>query len=87
MNVFLYRLRSPSAYLMISWKTLRKSLQELLDHPLNRRNEQRFIHSRLQLLDRHFSLDHDRRLWQAYLDIGSNENFWPVNDTQDRSFS
>jgi hypothetical protein len=37
-----------------------------------------FIHLRLQLLDRQYRLDADRHLWQSYLNLGSEEKFWPV---------
>ena len=59
------------------------TLRKHLNHPLKKRNEQKFVSSRLHLFDEEFALDLDRYLWQSYLDIGSQQQqpqVWPVSE-------
>ncbi|CAM4814943.1 unnamed protein product [Rotaria magnacalcarata] len=53
-------------------------LRREFNRSLNRKDEQIFIHLRLQLFDRQFRLELDQRLWQSYLDLGlQQESIWP----------
>ena len=65
-------------YLKVLPKMLMQSLRQHLNRPLKKKFVQEFIHLRLQLLDRYFCLDLNRHLWQSYLDIGSQQQLWPV---------
>ncbi|CAF1389852.1 unnamed protein product [Adineta steineri] len=69
-----------SGYLRASCQTLMNALRKHLNHPLKKRNEQKFVCSRLHLFDEEFALDLDRYLWQSYLDIGLQQpqlQVWP----------
>ena len=46
---------------------------------LNKKDEQMFIHLRLQLFNRQYRLDVDQHLWQSCLNVDCQENFWPVS--------
>ncbi|CAF4248633.1 unnamed protein product [Adineta steineri] len=73
-------LQPQSGYLRASWQALMNTLRKHLNHPLKKRNEQKFIYSRLHLFDEEFALDLDRYLWQSYLDIGLQQQqlqVWP----------
>ncbi|CAF1496434.1 unnamed protein product [Adineta steineri] len=75
-------LQPQSGYLRASWQTLMNALRKHLNHPLKKRNEQKFVCSRLHLFDEEFALDLNRYLWQSYLDIGLQQQqlqVWPNN--------
>jgi hypothetical protein len=42
-------------------------------------DEQRFIYTRLDLLDRNYCLVVDLQLWQSYFNIGLEQHRWPVS--------
>ncbi|CAF1422335.1 unnamed protein product [Adineta steineri] len=70
----------PSGYLRASSQALMNTLRKHLNHPLKKRNEQKFVYSRLHLFDEEFALDLNRYLWQSYLEIGSQQQqpqIWP----------
>ncbi|CAF4037101.1 unnamed protein product [Rotaria sp. Silwood1] len=54
-----------------------QALRQELNCSLNKKDEQIFIHLRLQLFDRQFRLELDQHLWQSYLDLFHQENLWP----------
>ncbi|CAF5223456.1 unnamed protein product [Rotaria magnacalcarata] len=54
-------------------------LNKTLNYSLKKKDEKKIIFQRLQLLDQHYCLEMDRQLWQSYLDIGIQQNLWPVN--------
>ena len=66
-------------YLKSSSMKLFQALRLHMKRSLRKKNEQDFIHSRLQLLDRHYRLDLNQNLWQSYLTIGSEQHLWPVS--------
>lgn len=57
------------------------TLRKHLDHHLNKRDEQKFVYSRLCLFDEEYSLDRNRYIWESYLDIESQRQtqVWPVS--------
>ncbi|CAF4745423.1 unnamed protein product, partial [Rotaria sp. Silwood2] len=65
------------AYLVHSPHLIFRTLRQQLNCPLNKKDEQIFIHVRLQLFDRQYRLELDQRLWQSYLDLGLQEKSWP----------
>ncbi|CAF4079494.1 unnamed protein product [Adineta steineri] len=70
----------PSGYLRASSQALMNTLRKHLNHPLKKRNEQKFVYSRLHLFDEEFALDLNRYLWQSYLEIGLQQQqpqIWP----------
>ncbi|CAF1293737.1 unnamed protein product [Adineta ricciae] len=64
-------------YLKRPSSTLFQMLNKRLNYTLNKKIEQRFIYTRLELLDQHCYLDTNLQLWQSYLDIGLPQNQWP----------
>ena len=66
-------------YLKSSSTSLFQALRLHVKRSLRKKNEREFIHSRLQLLDRHYRLDLHRNLWQSYFTIGSEQHLWPVS--------
>ncbi|CAF5177972.1 unnamed protein product, partial [Rotaria magnacalcarata] len=66
-------------YLTRSSSILCQILNKALNYSLKKEDEKEFIFQRLQLLDQQYCLEMDRQLWQSYLDIGIQQNFWPVN--------
>jgi len=54
-------------------------LSKLLNYPLKKKHEQRFIYVRLNLLDQHYCLAVNQQLWLSYLDIGLQQHIWPVS--------
>ncbi|CAF4656374.1 unnamed protein product, partial [Rotaria magnacalcarata] len=58
------------AYLTRSTHLIFQMLRREFNRSLNRKDEQMFIHLRLQLFDLQFRLELDQRLWQSYLDLG-----------------
>ncbi|CAF2831392.1 unnamed protein product [Rotaria sp. Silwood2] len=78
-NIIKSKNHRQSAYLKVSWNMLMNTLKIKLKHPLKKRNEQKFVYTRLHLFNEEFTLDLDRYLWQSYLDIGSQQQpqIWP----------
>lgn len=68
------------AYLTQSPHLIFQALSQPLNCELNKKDEQMFVHLRLQLFDRQYRLDVDQHLWQSCLDLGCQEKFWPVNN-------
>ena len=66
-------------YLRQSPHLVFQALSQQLNYQLNKKDEQLFIHLRLQLFDRQYRLDVDQHLWQSCLDLGCQENLWPVS--------
>lgn len=66
-------------YLKIHPNLLFRTLRLQLKHRLKKKNERRFLHHRLQLLDQHCRLDLHKNLWQSYIALGSKEQVWPVS--------
>ncbi|CAF2256135.1 unnamed protein product [Rotaria magnacalcarata] len=64
-------------YLTRSSSILCQILNKALNYSLKKEDEKEFIFQRLQLLDQQYCLEMDRQLWQSYLDIGIQQNFWP----------
>ena len=58
---------------------LLQALRLQLDHALKKKIEQAFVYKRLQLLDKQFSLELHRSLWQSYMNMGSQQHIWPVS--------
>ena len=56
-----------------------QTLRLQLDHLLKKKFEQIFVYQRLQLLDKQYSLELHRSLWQSYLTTGSHHQLWPVS--------
>ena len=66
-------------YLKRSSSILCQILNKTLKYSLKKKEEQRFIHMILELLDRQYCLERDQELWQSDLDIGLQQNLWPVS--------
>lgn len=66
-------------YLTRSLFTLFQLLRKSLNYPLKNKDEQQFIHTRLELLDQHYYLEVELQLWQSYLHIGVEKHQWPVS--------
>ncbi|CAM2729112.1 unnamed protein product [Rotaria socialis] len=64
-------------YLTHSPHFIFQTLRQQFNRLLNKKDEQIFVHVRLQLLDRKYRLEVDQRLWQSYLDLGLKEKLWP----------
>ena len=54
-------------------------LHKKLNYHFKKKDEQEFIHSRLNLLEQYYCLDVEIKLWQFYLDMGLQEHQWPVS--------
>lgn len=65
-------------YLERASSMLFQTLSNRLNHPLKRKEDQRFIYKRLDLLDHHYCSEVDRSLWESYLNIGLVQHRWPV---------
>lgn len=65
-------------YLTRSSSILCQILNKALNYSLKKEDEKRIIYARLVLLDQQYCLEMDRQLWQSYLDIGLQQNLWPV---------
>ena len=72
-----YYYRRPM-YLKRSSSTLFQMLNKTLNYILKKKNEQKYIYVRLNLLDQQYCLKVDEQLWQSYLDIGLQQHLWPV---------
>ena len=57
-------------YLERSSSVLFQILSKKLNYPFKKKDEQKFIYTRLDLLDQHNCLEVDLQLQQSYLDIG-----------------
>ncbi len=69
-NYTLYKL---SKYLKMPRRLLLYSLHLQLNCPLKKKKEQRFVLSRLKIVDQQFCLERIRYLYQTYLDLGSQQ--------------
>ncbi|CAF4469899.1 unnamed protein product, partial [Rotaria sp. Silwood2] len=67
------------AYLTHSPHLIFQALRHEFNRSLNKKDEQIFIHVRLQLLDRQYRLELDQRLWESYLEVGLQEKLWPCS--------
>ncbi|CAF3847890.1 unnamed protein product [Rotaria sp. Silwood1] len=65
------------AYLTHSPHLIFQALRQEFNCSLNKKDEQIFIHLRLQLFDRQFRLELDQHLWQSYLNLFHQDNLWP----------
>ena len=74
-----YMLYKPSKYLKMPRRLLLHSLHIQLNCPLKKRKEQRFVLSRLKIIDQQFCLDQIRYLYQTYFDLGSQHQAWLVS--------
>jgi hypothetical protein len=66
-------------YLKRSSSTLFQMLNKTLHYIVKKKNEQKYIYVRLNLLDQQYWLEVDQQLWQSYLDIGLQQHIWPVS--------
>lgn len=66
-------------YLKVHPNLLFRTLRLQLKHSLKKKNERRFLHHRLQLLDQQCRLILQQNLWQSYLTLGSEHQSWPVS--------
>jgi hypothetical protein len=73
-----YTLYTPSKYLKMPRRLLLRSLHLQLNCPLKKKKKQRFVLSRLKIVDQQFCLEQIRYLYQTYLDLGLQEQVWPV---------
>ena len=74
-----FNLHKFSKYLKMPRGLLLRSLRLQLNDPLKAQNEQDYILCRLRTLDEQFCLDRIRHLYQAYVDLGSHYQIWPVS--------
>ena len=74
-----YTLYKPSKYLKMPRRLLLHSLHLQLNCPLKKKKEQRFILSRLKIIDQQFCLEQIRYLYQTYFDLGLQQQVWPVS--------
>ncbi len=63
-------LHKPSKYLKMPRRLLLCSLHLQLIYPLKKKQEQRFLLSRLKIVDQQFCLEQIRYLYQTYFDLG-----------------
>ncbi|CAF1637563.1 unnamed protein product, partial [Didymodactylos carnosus] len=66
-------------YLTRLLSILYQILNKTLNYSLKKKDEQRFIYLRLELLDQQYCLERDEESWQSYLDIGLQQHIWPVS--------
>ena len=66
-------------YLKRSSFLLFQMLSQRLNYRIKKKDEQQFIHTRLELFDRYYCLEVDLQLWQSYLNIGLERQQWPVS--------
>jgi hypothetical protein len=78
-----YTLYKPSKYLKMPRRLLLHSLHLQLNCSLQKKNkkaaEQRFVLSRLKIVDQQFCLEQIRYLYQTYFDLGLQQQVWPVS--------
>lgn len=58
---------------------LLRTLRLHLKHCLKKKEEQTFILARLKLSDQQYCLGLSQKLWQLYMDMGSEHHVWPVS--------
>ncbi len=75
-NCTLYKL---SKYLKMPRRLLLHSLHLQLNYRLQKKKEQHFILSRLELFDQQFCLDQIHYLYQTYFNLGLQHEMWPVS--------
>ncbi|CAF3383223.1 unnamed protein product [Rotaria socialis] len=68
-----------ASYLKRSPRLFIQALGRQLNHSLKAKSEQKFIYSRLRLLDLQFCLNIHQSLWQSYLDLSYEQHQWPVS--------
>jgi DNA-binding transcriptional MerR regulator len=78
MFIFFIHSRQPM-YLKRSSFVLFQMLNKTLNYLFKKKPEQKFIHTRLDLLDRQYFFQTDLQLWQSYLEIGLAQHRWPVS--------
>ncbi|CAF4555532.1 unnamed protein product, partial [Rotaria magnacalcarata] len=66
-----------ASYLKRPPRLLIQALGRQLDHPIKTKLEQKFIYSRLKLLDLQFCLNIHQSLWQSYFDLSYEQHQWP----------
>jgi hypothetical protein len=74
-----YTLYKPLKYLKMPRRLLLHSLHLQLNCPLKKKKEQRFVLSRLKIVDQQFCLEKIRYLYQTYFDLGSQQQVWLVS--------
>jgi hypothetical protein len=77
-----YMLYKPSKYLKMPRRLLLHSLHLQLNCPLKKNEkaaEQRFVLSRLKIVDQQFCLEQIHYLYQTYFDLGLQQKVWPVS--------
>ena len=57
-------------YLTRSPSILYQMLHTSLNYTFKKKDEQRFMYERLELLDQQYCLQMNQQLWQSYLNIG-----------------
>jgi hypothetical protein len=72
-------LDKPSKYLKMPRRLLLHSLHLQLNCSLKKKKEQRFILSRLRIIDQQFYLEQIRYLYKTYFDLGSKQQMWLVS--------
>jgi hypothetical protein len=73
---------STETYLKMPRKLLLHLLYLQLNCPLKKKKEQRFVLSRLKIIDQQFCLEQIRYLYQTYFDLGSQQQVWLVSVCQ-----
>jgi hypothetical protein len=63
----------------MSQRLLLHSLHLQLNCSLKKKKEQRFVLSRLTIVDQQFCLKQIRYLYQTYFDLGLQQQVWPVS--------
>ena len=66
-------------YLTRSPFMLFQRLSKRMNYSLKKKDEQQFLYTRLDLLDPHYCMEIDLKLWQSYLDVGLEKRTWPVS--------
>jgi hypothetical protein len=66
-------------YLERSSSILFAMLKNASNYTFKKQYEKSFISTRLDLLDQQYCLEIDLNLWQSYLDIGLQQDRWPVS--------
>lgn len=69
----------PSKYLRMPRQSLLRSLRLQLDFVMKKKKHQRFVLTRLHLLDEKFCQEEHCYLHQTYLNLGSQHDLWPVS--------
>ena len=72
-------LYKPSKYLRMPRRLLLHLLRLQLNYTLQKKNEQKFILARLQLMDQQFCLEQIHYLYQTYANLGLQHQTWLVN--------